>query len=328
MDITNEELNLWKEENKVTLEDKKQAMARFLFEKEILKGDPMRTKKFKDILINAESELAYIKAQDRLLRITSENGDQSSDTIPEYVMTFEDFCKKVPIWNDPEQSYVCFRDDPEMKDSLVQRVQKSRLCYIHAPLVLQHYLVSRKTSSKQVGMINIAHYIHDHFDTGKLEKRIFYNEGGDSAYQVDNILIPDPEISPIARKNYTMDTMKVYGPCLVSKFKVFKDFQQGDQVMFHGKPPNKNKNNLMRCHGMIMIGFREDQGKRYFLLQNWWAKKQFIEVDFEYQNECNPLLSYVETPQDHIPFDLEKHVVFFQNALIWTMMMLVQRKVP
>ena len=52
---------------------------------------------------------------------------------------------------------------------------------------------------------------------------------------------------------------------------------------------------------MILIGCRTEETKNYFLLQNWWKKKQFVEVDEEYLKACSPTLFYVKTPQESIP---------------------------
>jgi len=66
---------------------------------------------------------------------------------------------------------------------------------------------------------------------------------------------------------------------------------------YKGKPKGKN----LGLHAMILIGCRTKETKKYFLLQNWWKKKQFVEVDEEYLEECSPTLFYVKTPQESIP---------------------------
>jgi hypothetical protein len=40
---------------------------------------------------------------------------------------------------------------------------------------------------------------------------------------------------------------------------------------------------------MLIIGARRDErGKYYFLLQNWWASKFFVQVSAEYLQACVP----------------------------------------
>lgn len=54
---------------------------------------------------------------------------------------------------------------------------------------------------------------------------------------------------------------------------------------------------------MVLIGFRKDADRNYFLLQNWWKNKQFIEVDSEYLHSCEAIVHFVTTAQDKIPED-------------------------
>jgi hypothetical protein len=49
---------------------------------------------------------------------------------------------------------------------------------------------------------------------------------------------------------------------------------------------------------MVMIGDRVavDTGKTFFLLQNWWKTKQFVEVDEDYYlKSCGAAVYFVET---------------------------------
>lgn len=42
----------------------------------------------------------------------------------------------------------------------------------------------------------------------------------------------------------------------------------------------------------------------FFLLQNWWLKKQFVEVDAQYLQGSCALVYFVTTPQPSIPSSL------------------------
>ena len=53
---------------------------------------------------------------------------------------------------------------------------------------------------------------------------------------------------------------------------------------------------------MALIGVRQDEtGKLWFLLQNWWEAKQFVEMDEEYLEASGAIVSFVKTPQHSIP---------------------------
>jgi len=56
-------------------------------------------------------------------------------------------------------------------------------------------------------------------------------------------------------------------------------------------------------------------GKSFFLLQNWWKKKQFVEVDEVYMKKCRPNIYFVETPQTKIPeeFPTNNMCTFLEN---------------
>lgn len=54
-------------------------------------------------------------------------------------------------------------------------------------------------------------------------------------------------------------------------------------------------------HAMVLVGYREDKEKRHFLLQNWWHKKQFVEVDEDYLVASAALITFIQTPQTKIP---------------------------
>ena len=56
---------------------------------------------------------------------------------------------------------------------------------------------------------------------------------------------------------------------------------------------------------MLVIGSHTDNstGKRWYLLQNWWKQKQFVQVDEEYLKASEATVYFVETPQQGIPSD-------------------------
>ena len=65
---------------------------------------------------------------------------------------------------------------------------------------------------------------------------------------------------------------------------------------------------------MIIIGVRSDEnGRKYYLLQNWWKEKQFVEIDYEYLKVCQPTLYYVKTPQTKIPDEFPTDLVRFSE---------------
>ena len=121
----------------------------FLYAKGV-QDNPLRKSLF-SFLINPTSAGAhaqqYTKAWERLERLVL-SGDRNTATDDPFDFagdSLEGALKKLPVaWNSSDSSFVFFRDGGFAGDNvLVQRFQKSGLCYMHAPVVLQHYAVAK-----------------------------------------------------------------------------------------------------------------------------------------------------------------------------------------
>lgn len=255
---------------------------------------------------NAEKQ-NYQRAQKRLDQLISAK-DNQYNYIPKDVQTFEQFLKKIPVWGDAKKSYVFWRDDEKVKNIpdggvLRQRAQLSGLCYIHGPDMLQYYLISRNIG-KRSDMIDISQLIIDSFSSEQLLKEHIFEDkkGGSSLQMVERILEPNSDVFGSHSSLYEKH-MKQYGPALVSQFKVHEDFHKADKSFYHEKPQGVYKG----LHSMVLVGSRQENGKNYFLLQNWWKTMQFVEVDEEYSKKCGAIVSFVENPQTIIPNTFPHH---------------------
>jgi len=223
--------------------------------------------------------------------------------VPVNVQTFADFCKTIPEWGDSSKSYVFPRDHPNVQNKqnvLAQRYQLSGLCYIHAPVMVQHYLVAMNVATTTIpGMIDISKFIRHSFSAKQLEKHIFNDAGDSSLHMLQSILEPK---SIVISSDMVMfeQRLKQFGPGLVAGFKVYDDFYNGaGKHSYAGQP----KNEPSGFHAMLLIGVRKDeqQGKTKYLLQNWWKGKQFVEMDDIYLEACTSNVYFVKTPQAKIP---------------------------
>ena len=120
----------------------------FLREKVLVDHDPTVRDAYEIGLIldpssapNDKLRKRYESSKQRLGNILEAEGD----VVPPNVQHFDAFTNQIPEWRDATAVVP--------KGHMVQRVQKSGLCYIHGPDVLQHYLVRR--SGTPSGMINI-----------------------------------------------------------------------------------------------------------------------------------------------------------------------------
>eukprot|EP00405_Crypthecodinium_cohnii_P016973 CAMPEP_0206445064 /NCGR_PEP_ID=MMETSP0324_2-20121206/15274_1 /ASSEMBLY_ACC=CAM_ASM_000836 /TAXON_ID=2866 /ORGANISM="Crypthecodinium cohnii, Strain Seligo" /LENGTH=366 /DNA_ID=CAMNT_0053913185 /DNA_START=86 /DNA_END=1186 /DNA_ORIENTATION=+ len=224
--------------------------------------------------------------------------------------TFENFLAKSPKWNTSE-SYVAFRDHPKLKHvGLLERLQNSGICYMHASVLVQAYAIGCATG-KFEGMLDLAAFFRKHETRQALENHIFQDQGGSSTRFLENILDTDPQLvkrftdvlfHPVnfqRERDDVLRDLKQYGPALVSQFQVVEDFHVGEQYAHTGKT---ECGKVVGLHAMALVGHRVDDvhGDMY-LLQNWWANKPFVEVDAEYLHCCQPVISFVASAQTTIP---------------------------
>lgn len=84
----------------------------------------------------------------------------------------------------------------------------------------------------------------------------------------------------------------------MSGFEVHEDFVNASIHHHYGKPLGK----FIGLHAMALVGHRMDQnGTEYYLLQNWWKEKQFVEIDAEYLMRSGASIYFIKTPHAKIP---------------------------
>eukprot|EP01125_Pyxidicula_operculata_P015868 TRINITY_DN5406_c0_g1_i11.p1 TRINITY_DN5406_c0_g1~~TRINITY_DN5406_c0_g1_i11.p1 ORF type:complete len:194 (-),score=38.44 TRINITY_DN5406_c0_g1_i11:138-719(-) len=170
--------------------------------------------------------------------------------------------------------------------------------------MVQYYKIVNDRQHRRDGdnipeMIDIKETIKSNFTSEGLKHYIF-DDKGCSATFFDSILQPDSTIKSfgILEDNYTK-----YGVGLVSRFSVYEDFQNLEVHHHYGERSGK----YIGLHSMALVGFRKDKDdKVYYLLQNWWKEKQFVEIDEEYLMRCGGTVSFIVTPQNEIPIEFPK----------------------
>jgi len=275
----------------------------FLYAKGVLsnKDSFIRTREFDNLLRPTDAQVPDKEKQklraglERLERIVvkGEHGSPLKTTDNRFVR----FCKHIGEWGDAAKSYVVFRDHEQLKDknAFVERVQKSGLCYMHAPIVLQHYLV-RMNSDTPVMMLDMAIYLRHHMDNEALYLHIWSDHGGDSAEFLRQILVqqPEPVVTTVETTAARLaERLKECGPLLVAGVRIDAVFDDQTTMSFRGVRDDKHKGR----HAMVMVGHRKDGDVDLFLLQNWWRKKPFVEVTAQYLVSCQANGYVVVTPQ-------------------------------
>jgi hypothetical protein len=297
----------------------------FLIAKGVVnRGDPnplpnAPVRQFYDLITDMSPNKHWARRQKTLDAILDESpggaatGQSSSSSIPDDISFFT-FSKKHAVWADPSTSFVFFRDHAAFggnatKQVLIQREQLFGTCAVHAPVVMQHYLVALANPTKKVPTVDIAAFLREKASAAMLEGIVF-GAGTNSMDVLAQILVPGsfPGVHvPKATFDEIPDVLRKHGPLLLTSWKVEKTFSDTD-LWRHTKPVSKPPT-IIGMHSMLVVGSRRHQktGEIRLLLQNWWHKKQFIEVGRAYYTDClsldgNPV--YVTVAQPHIPADL------------------------
>lgn len=270
----------------------------FLYAKHLLdEHENTKTRKLKIKHLFADH-----RAKERLKRIV-ETGETSLNKLN----GFDQFVQRHPEWSNPETSWVLFRDHPLLKDkkhAYVERVQKSGLCYMHGPVVMQHYLVSMWTETN-AGMVDIVDYLRKHMSSESLINHIFQNAGGYSIAFLQSILgLKDHSCleKPSIKSTDLPEYLHKYGAGLVSNFEVWSCFHCETIDVHEGYPKGQRVGN----HSMVLIGYRYDSNNKIkYLMQNWWTNKLFVEMDAEYAHTCGAQLAFSNIKHEYIPLSFE-----------------------
>jgi hypothetical protein len=268
----------------------------FLYSKAILTDaySPTQIRKIQfDMLLNSPDsrDCAARERLERLLR-SEEIHLNSTET------SFDHFTKVCPEWNSPSSSFVVFRDHPLLKNkayAYAERVQPIGLCYMHAPIVLQHYLLSMHTNDF-VPMVDMAKYLRQHMSAEELEDRIWKGLGGDSAEFLKRILISGESTRFYVTNIHSRveQLVMMYGPALVPRFRVENDFLETNSTVHIGP---RRPTDSTGIHTMLLVGIRKEGNQTRYLLQNWWKTKPFVEVDVDYFDSCGGVFQFVGTRQ-------------------------------
>ena len=261
----------------------------FLYAKGVLADEEsiVRLIKFEKLFTDASMK----HNRERLARLISK-GERGSGF--ELKNTFQAFCETNPAWNDAQTSFVVFRDHPKLRDknAFVERVQvvcgrrtaarrfcfpgthsarsqPSGLCYMHAPIVLQHYL-AQMNATDAVHMLDMAKYLRRHVSGKTLYEHVWNDAGGDSLYFLEKILAPAPQFEMLGSDGASWRAkLEQYGPLLASAVEIEDAFMNNDATSFLTQMSTKS----LGLHAMVLVGHRKEGDENRFLLQNWWANK-------------------------------------------------------
>ncbi len=204
-------------------------MLAFLYEKNVVQIRAGSTtdmrKRFYFAILHPETSCNvtfFEKAHKKLSRITATTDDYVSNHVPAGVLSWDDAMRMLPQWADPATSYVFHRDDPDILPEnrgqvLIQRVIERGPSYMHAPVVLQYYLISKYSKSKLDPVIlDMAKYIRDTFSTEQLKRHFLEDEGISSSVLMDDLLQKYTESIIVPLYDIDAAFLQKHGPLLLT----------------------------------------------------------------------------------------------------------------
>ena len=242
----------------------------------------------------------------RLTRLLASNDTPQTaegHAAPDPRTALKAFLASNPLWAEAgAHCTLLFREFPSCMDALVLRLQKSGVCFLHAPLVAVHYLVSLIVAEPRVP--DVTAFMRRQIGDGGSARYLLTDSGGDPRSVLLQILQPAEGAAQAELLTYAFGDhipfssfgllIRKHGPGIVTSFRTElalseprTSYSGAHTSFFHG------------LHALILVGVRYDAatGKHFLLLQNSWERLPFFEVDEGYWQASEATVSFVKTPQ-------------------------------
>jgi hypothetical protein len=213
------------------VQDPLEEAIQFLKKKEVYQENPViRDVHFSLLREPSTAGLAsvyYEAVREHLLRLTSSDAETHSDTVPDALHRFDE--TEFPRYKKDNVFFL------KHGNALCQRYQRSGLCYMHGPTMVQHYALQFNGTAQP--MLDLVKYICDHFTTKQLKQHLFHDAGGNSICFLRSVLEEGTELLSSGELDTIPDKYALYGPALVSRFEVRSDFYNHQDCHFHYAKP-------------------------------------------------------------------------------------------
>lgn len=176
---------------------------------------------------------------------------------------FEKICAEYPAWKSRD-SFVFWLEFQDTANLKVIRRQMNGLCYMHAPTVLQHYLVTLNGGGGE--MLDIGSFVKSHLVGNALRNHILRDEGGSSIDFLKTIAklgnedvlsykIPlscDPVMHSATAVAIASKLRTLQRPALVSAFQVDAKFFRGGLSFLE----MHSESTHIGSHAMLLVAWR------------------------------------------------------------------------
>lgn len=261
----------------------------------IYASDPFRADMKYHFLRNpqlSDDPIKYEAAADRLRRLAAREEEVNLTSLTPAVHTFSEH--EFPGY---KASHIIFLNRPH---TIAQRFQRGGLCSMNAPVIVQYYreVLNFKLGKKEYPMLDLLKFLREKLGPEELADYIFKCDGFDSHLFLKKIIGEESHVQPSGVHDI-IDNFKKYGPALLQKFEVREDFCNQAIHHHYGK---SHSDVIVGYHAMVLVGYRFDSesNKNFFLIQNWWKEKQFVEVDEDYLKAHVGGIYFLITPQSEI----------------------------
>lgn len=254
-----------------------------------------------DFIQKMEYEYSIQRSQVRSLFVKLMTSDKELNE--SFEAEFNKFLKHAPEWaftkNDENNVIFWNNDNYQTIENLkILRRQRSRLGSMIAPVVLMHFMISINSNGAYTQTLDISKYTNYIKKGEQLEEFIeeaLRNKAGEFSYAVmkEMMQLEDSDISKIGEiSDYGPILLKklAHYPAIISAFTVYSQFLDEPRIYkYHHKLPGEM---VRGYHSLLLVGARRDltSGEYYYLLQNFWEGKYFIEVSGEYLDSVKPAI--------------------------------------
>ncbi|CAB9508630.1 expressed unknown protein [Seminavis robusta] len=181
-------------------------------------------------------------------------------------------------------------DHPNMEP--FYRFQLSGNCFLQAPILMLWYLAlwyDKDKAAADVPLIHLSRYARNTFESKFLYEYLFNDAGGESWLVISKLITDRTRMEHMIEYTSSyedvLDFLKKHGPAVVELDNVpLEDFCKPNKFHYTTLPKmDKTKKTEMGGHSMLLVGVRQDEARQtFFLLQNWWEGKLFVEVRNDY----------------------------------------------
>ena len=242
--------------------------------------------------------------------------DSSPTSLKPKWQSFDDFCgirspHSMAPWAAPDaHDTVFFR---KYEGSLAQRRQVFGSCFEQAPVVMALYVFWKHNVAAGVApghaQVDLTAFLLRCRSAAELWAFVDSDSGGHSLESLPQLTgLSESDIITLNsthlrryRASVADEVMRYfdeYGPGLISNLVVTHDLRNNAIARHDGAcataHPIDAKRDTER-HAMVFVGYRTDAatGELKLLVQNWWAEKQFLEMDLDYLIARSASLSFI-----------------------------------